>query len=133
TSSKNMSNDVQIIEAPGPVNPDPTTPDPATPKSASLKPATPEPAAPKPATPKPATPLHANGRQYTEAQRNEVNRVLNCRDWDHYEILGIKPSADEAEIRKAWAGLSKKIHPDKNADKDTNIAFHSELEHAQSS
>lgn len=125
-----MSNDVQMIEAPGPVTPDPTTP-----KSASSKPATPEPASPKPeapepVTPKPASPPHANGRQYTEAQRHEVNRVLNCRDWDHYEILGIKPSADEAEIRKAWAGLSKKIHPDKNADKDTNIAFHRELEHA---
>lgn len=35
-------------------------------------------------------------------------------DRDLYELLGVKPDASEAEIRKAFLKLAKKYHPDKN-------------------
>ncbi|MFM8316391.1 MAG: DnaJ domain-containing protein, partial [Deltaproteobacteria bacterium] len=35
-------------------------------------------------------------------------------DKDLYEVLGIKKSATDAEIRKAFLKLAKKYHPDVN-------------------
>jgi curved DNA-binding protein CbpA len=41
---------------------------------------------------------------------------------DYYKVLGIKPNATEAEIRKAYRALAKKYHPD-SAGSDCGAEF----------
>ena len=45
-------------------------------------------------------------------------------DSDYYDILGVKKSATEEEIKKAYRVLAKKHHPDKNkGDKAAEAKF----------
>ncbi|KIW09709.1 hypothetical protein PV08_12052 [Exophiala spinifera] len=63
------------------------------------------------------------GRKYTKEQREEVNRVLNCKDTDLYQLLDLPPHTVDFNIRKNYLKISTLIHPDKNADKETTTAF----------
>ena len=35
---------------------------------------------------------------------------------DYYEVLGVGRDADDAQIKKAFRGLARDLHPDVNTD-----------------
>jgi len=61
-------------------------------------------------------------REYTPAQAEVVNRILQCKS-DYYKILGLEKGATEDEVKKAYRKLALKLHPDKNQAPRADEAF----------
>ena len=65
------------------------------------------------------------GRSFTVEQKAAVLRVKRCSPTAFYEILDVKTSGSEAEIKKAYRKLSLLTHPDKNGHEGADDAFKS--------
>jgi DnaJ domain len=62
----------------------------------------------------------------------EVTRIRDCRENDYYNILNVKESCSEKQLKDAYIKLSLLTHPDNNKIRGAKKAFNSELIHPSS-
>lgn len=64
-------------------------------------------------------------KQKREEQSRLIDKILRAasNDASHYKILGITPTATNIQVKEAYRGLSKVLHPDKNYLPNADEAF----------
>ena len=60
-------------------------------------------------------------KKFTPEQVSKCREILNKRNY--YDILGVKKSATEDDLKRAYRKLSIKVHPDKNSAPQAGDAF----------
>ena len=96
--------------------PEANLPAPPNPRSRSA----PEPSSPPPASPPPTPPASAaeagpaapSARGSEEMRRVILEAYESLGRTDHFELLGVRPDADAAEVRSGYARLVRCLHPD---------------------
>ncbi|KAL1924597.1 uncharacterized protein VTP21DRAFT_4251 [Calcarisporiella thermophila] len=63
----------------------------------------------------------AKGDSKKDSRR--IGTDQNPLSTEYYDLLGVSPTADEAEIKKKYRALAIKYHPDKNKDPDAEEVF----------
>jgi len=58
----------------------------------------------------------------TSSRRKTLTLLLN-RSASHYEVLKIKKTANQGEIKVAYLGLCKEFHPDVSTDPEAELKF----------
>jgi molecular chaperone DnaJ len=48
---------------------------------------------------------------------------MSTTERDYYELLGVARNADEQEIKKAFRGLARRLHPDVSEEPDAELRF----------
>ncbi len=80
------------------------------------------------AAPPDTSPDGASGegqKNYTDEQKQAVERVLKCGPNKYYQILGVNDPSTKQEIKKAYKKLALLLHPDKNKYEGAEEAFRS--------